>query len=62
MLGDWVAEGPPGTAEVSCTWGRVKAYILRQLKVNLKGSDRPDDGYPMDRLGPAPRTDSLLCI
>lgn len=41
MLGDWVAEGPHGTAEVSCTWGPDKAYILRNLKVNQKGSDRP---------------------
>ncbi len=41
MVGDWVAEGPQGTAEVSCTWGPHKAYILRHLKVNLKGIERP---------------------
>ena len=37
MLGDWVAEGPQATAEVSCTWGPDKKYILRQLKVEPKG-------------------------
>lgn len=40
MLGDWTAEGPQGTAEVSCVWGPQKAYILRHLKVHLKGVDR----------------------
>jgi uncharacterized protein (TIGR02246 family) len=36
MLGEWVAEGPHGTAEVSCTWGPDKKYILRTLTVKTK--------------------------
>ncbi|HEY4308865.1 MAG TPA: nuclear transport factor 2 family protein [Pirellulales bacterium] len=39
MIGDWVAEGPQGTIQVSCTWGPEKAYILRHLKVEPKGEE-----------------------
>jgi len=37
MIGEWTAEGPHGTAEVSCSWGPDKKYILRTLKVTPEG-------------------------
>ena len=37
MIGDWVAEGPDATAEVSCAWGPDKAYVLREIKMQPKG-------------------------
>jgi hypothetical protein len=41
MLGEWVAEGPQATADVTCTWGPNQAYILRQLKVKPAGGEPP---------------------
>ncbi len=37
MIGEWTAEGPHGTAEVSCSWGPEKKYILRTVKVTPEG-------------------------
>ncbi len=33
LIGDWVAEGPQVSAEVSCSWGRGESYIVAQLKM-----------------------------
>ena len=39
IVGEWTAEGPHATAEVSCTWGPNRAYILRHLKVIPQGEE-----------------------
>lgn len=33
MIGEWVAEGPHATAEISCSWGKDESYIVTQLKM-----------------------------
>jgi ketosteroid isomerase-like protein len=40
MIGDWAGEGPQATAEISCSWGQDKTYILAQLKMQPRG-DKP---------------------
>ena len=37
LAGDWSAEGSGATAEATYTWGPKKAYMLRQLKLTIKG-------------------------
>ncbi len=38
MIGDWSVEGPQAAAEVSCTWGVNKTYIVAQMKMLPKGA------------------------
>lgn len=40
LIGDWVAEGPHASAEISCSWGKDESYIVTQLKL------RPEVGEP----------------
>ncbi len=37
LIGDWVAEGPLVSAEISCSWGRGESYIVAQLKMQPVG-------------------------
>jgi len=39
MVGEWVAEGPDAKAEVSCSWGPKKCYLLRQIKFTPKKAE-----------------------
>lgn len=36
MVGDWTAAGADMTAELTCTWGPNKTYLLRQIKFQPK--------------------------
>ena len=40
LIGEWVAEGPHASAEISCSWGKDESYIVTQLKM------RPAVGEP----------------
>ena len=37
MVGEWEAEGPQGSADLSCSWGQDKNYILAQMRIQPKG-------------------------
>ena len=39
MIGDWEAEGAEARANVSCTWGPNKGYVLRQIDLEPKGAE-----------------------
>ena len=39
LVGDWVAEGPLVTAEISCTWGHNKSYIVAELTMRPTGGN-----------------------
>ncbi|HEY4309264.1 MAG TPA: nuclear transport factor 2 family protein [Pirellulales bacterium] len=40
LIGDWVAEGPHVSAEISCSWGQDQSFIVTHLKM------RPATGEP----------------
>ena len=36
MVGEWTASGTPDSADMSCTWGPGKTYLLRQITLKPK--------------------------
>ncbi|HVU89867.1 MAG TPA: nuclear transport factor 2 family protein [Pirellulales bacterium] len=39
MVGEWTATGDDQSAEMSCTWGPGKTYLLRQITLKPKNGD-----------------------